>query len=412
MALPLDPQLRRLLKAELQRQRQGLSLIASENIASPSVLSVVGSVLTNKYSEGYPGKRYYGGNEFVDKIEVLAIERAKKLFGAQHANVQPHAGAIANIAVFCALLKPGDTILSMSLRAGGHLTHGYSRNISGQVYTIVHYGVNADGFIDYDEVERLAKEHRPRLIISGASAYPRQIDFQRFGKIAKSVDAYHLADVAHVAGLIAAKLHPDPVPHADVVTMTTHKTLRGPRGAIILTTDALADTIDKAVMPGVQGGPLDHVIAGKAQAFAEALTPAFKKYQQQVLKNTARLAETLEAHGLPLATGGTDNHLVLADVTPLGLTGAEAEKLLETVGVYVNKNLIPNDPRKALDPSGIRLGTPWITSRGLKEAEVEQLAHLMLELLQAPSSAATKRRVALGVRSLTKKHPLYPELKA
>lgn len=410
--MPLDPKLRKLLGAELRRQRDGLTLIASENIASPAVLQAVGSVLTNKYSEGYPGKRYYGGNQFIDQIETLAIERAKKLFGADHANVQPHAGAIANIAVFVAFLKPGDTILSMKLSAGGHLTHGYSRNISGQVYKIVHYGVNADGLIDYDAVERLAAEHKPRLIISGASAYPRQIDFQRFGAIAKSVGAYHLADVAHVAGLIAAGLHPDPVPYADAVTMTTHKTLRGPRGAIILCRAEHAELIDKAVMPGVQGGPLDHVIAGKAQAFAEALTPTFKAYQQRVLKNTARLAETFSAHGLPLATGGTDNHLVLADVTPLNLTGAEAEKLLEEVGIYVNKNLIPNDPRKAMDPSGIRLGTPAITSRGLREKDVEHLAHLILERLQQPTSAKVKARVAKGVRLLTKKFPLYPGLSA
>lgn len=409
--MPLDPKLRLLLKAELERQRNGLTLIASENTVSPEVLQAVGSVLTNKYSEGYPGKRYYGGNEFIDEIERLAISRAKKLFGADHANVQPHAGAIANIAVFVAFLKPGDTILSMSLRAGGHLTHGYSRNISGQIYKIVHYGVDENGYINYDEVERLAKEHKPRLIISGASAYPRSIDFQRFGTIAKKVGALHLADVAHVAGLIAAKLHPDPVPHADVVTMTTHKTLRGPRGAIILCRAEHADAIDKAVMPGLQGGPLDHVIAGKAQAFSEALTPAFRRYQLQTIKNAEQLAETLEAHGLPLATGGTDNHLVLADVTPLGLSGAEAERALESVGIYANKNLIPNDPRKAMDPSGIRLGTPAITSRGLKTKDVETLGHLMLERLQAPTSAVVKKRVALGVQALTKKFPLYRGLK-
>lgn len=406
----LDPQLQKYLRAELQRQRQGLTLIASENIASPAVLRAVGSVLTNKYSEGYPGKRYYGGNQFIDEIERLAIARAKKLFAAEHANVQPHAGAIANIAVFFAFLQPGDTILSMSLRSGGHLTHGYKLNLSGQVYKIVHYGVNADGFIDYDQVERLALEHRPRLIISGASAYPRQIDFKRFGVIAKMVGAYHLADIAHVAGLVVAGLHPSPIPHADVVTTTTHKTLRGPRGAIILTRTEHAERIDKGVMPGLQGGPLDHVIAGKAQAFAEALTPAFKKYQAQVIKNSARLAETFSAHGLPLATGGTDNHLILADVTRLNLTGAQAEKLLEQVGVYVNKNLVPNDPRKALDPSGIRLGTPAITSRGLKEKEVETLAHLILERLQAPDDTTVKRRVSAGIKALTLRHPLYPGL--
>ena len=407
----VDPQLKRLLNAELKRQRDGLTLIASENIVSPAVLKAVGSVLTNKYAEGYPGKRYYGGNQFIDEIERLAIARAKKLFGAEHANVQSHAGAIANIAVFFTFLKPGDTILSMSLRAGGHLTHGYKLNLSGQVYDVVHYGVNTNGFIDYDEVERLALARKPKLIISGASAYPRQIDFKRFGTIAKKVGAYHLADVAHVAGLIVTGLHPDPIPYADVVTTTTHKTLRGPRGAIILCKAEHADLIDKAVMPGIQGGPLDHVMAGKAQAFAEALTPAFKKYQQQIIKNAARLAETLQAHGLPLSTGGTDNHLVLADVTPLNLTGAQAEALLESVGIYVNKNLIPNDPRKALDPSGIRLGTPAITSRGLKEKDVENLAHLILQLLLAPTNAVIKRRVAAAVRTLTKRFPLYPGLK-
>ncbi len=403
----VEPQLKRLLAAELRRQRQGLTLIASENVASPAVLQAVGSVLTNKYSEGYPGKRYYGGNQIIDEIEQLAIDRAKKLFAAEHANVQPHAGAIANIAVFLAFLKPGQTILSMSLKAGGHLTHGYSRNVSGQYYQVVHYGVNADGFIDYDEVERLAKEHRPQLIISGASAYPRQIDFKRFGAIAAEVGAFHLADIAHIAGFVCAGLHPTPVPYANAVTMTTHKTLRGPRGAIILCRAKHAEAIDKAVMPGLQGGPLDHVIAGKAQAFYEALQPTFKTYQTQVIKNAQLLAETFQAHGLPLITGGTDNHLVLADVTPLHLTGARAEKLLEDVGIYVNKNLIPNDPRKALDPSGIRLGTPAVTSRGLKEKDVERLAHLILERLQAPENGVVERKVAAEVRTLTEKFPLY-----
>ncbi len=409
--MSIEPKLKKLLAAELERQREGLTLIASENVASPEVLQAVGSVLTNKYSEGYPGKRYYGGNQFIDQIEQLAIDRAKQLFGAEHANVQPHAGAIANVAVFAAFLKPGDTVLSMSLNAGGHLTHGFKRNISGQLYTIVHYGVDQNGYIDYDLVERLAKEHKPKLIISGASAYPRQIDFQRFGDIAKSVGAMHLADVAHIAGLIVTGLHPHPFPHADIVTATTHKTLRGPRGAIILSMGQYAEAIDKAVMPGLQGGPLDHVIAGKAQAFHEALQPSFKTYQAQTLKNAAIMAETLLAHGLNVATGGTDNHLILADVTPLKLTGAQAEKLLEEVHIYVNKNLIPNDPRKPLDPSGIRVGTPAVTSRGLKEKDVEQLTHLMIERLRAPGDDAIKQKVIAGVKSLTKKFPLYPELK-
>lgn len=412
MPQPVEPILRRLLKAELKRQREGLTLIASENTVSPAVLQAVGSVLTNKYSEGYPGKRYYGGNKFIDQVELLAIARAKKLFGADHANVQPHAGAIANVGVFLALLKPGDTILSMNLKAGGHLTHGYKRNISGKLYTIVHYGVDINGFIDYDEVERLAIEHRPRLIISGASAYPREIDFKRFGAIAKKVEALHMADVAHIAGLIVAGLHPNPVPYADVVTTTTHKTLRGPRGAIILCRQEFADVIDKAIMPGLQGGPLDHAIAGKAQAFYEALQPQFKSYQRQVIKNAAVLALELQSHGLPLSTGGTDNHLVLADVTPLGLTGAEAELALEDVGIYVNKNLLPNDPRPPLDPSGIRLGTPAITTRGLREKDTQRLAYLIVARLHKPKSAAVKRSVATGVARLAKQFPLYPGLAA
>ncbi|MBI2984955.1 MAG: serine hydroxymethyltransferase [Candidatus Kerfeldbacteria bacterium] len=412
MPLPttLEPRLRNLLRAELKRQREGLTLIASENYTSPAVLKAIGTVLTNKYSEGYPGRRYYGGNQVIDQIEQLAIDRVKKLFGAEHANVQSHAGAIANIAVYFAFLKPGDTVLSMELRAGGHLTMGHSRNISGQYFRIVPYGVDTNGYIDYDEVERLANQHHPKMIISGASAYPRIIDFQRFGAIAKSVSAIHMADIAHLAGLVAAGLHPSPVPHADVVTMTTHKTLRGPRGAIILCRQPRAALIDKAVMPGIQGGPLEHIIAGKAQAFHEALQPSFKTYQQQIIKNAAQLASDLGAHGLKLSTGGTDNHLVLTDVTPFGLTGATAEKLLEEVGIYANKNLIPNDPRKPLDPSGIRLGTPAITTRGLKEPDVEVLAHLIIERLTKPTSQSVKRSVAAAVRQLTRKFPIYPDL--
>lgn len=410
--MSLDASLKKLLAAELKRQRDGVTLIASENIVSPAVLHAVGSVLTNKYSEGYPGKRYYGGNQFIDQVEQLAIDRAKKLFGADHANVQPHAGAIANVAVFLAFLQPGDTILSMSLSAGGHLTHGYSRNISGKFFTIVHYGVDANGFIDYDLVERLAREHRPKMIISGASAYPREIDFARFGAIAKEVGAIHLADVAHIAGLIVTGLHPHPFPHADVVSTTTHKTLRGPRGAILLCQEQHAEAIDKAVMPGLQGGPLDHVIAGKAQAFAEALQPSFRTYQEQTVRNATVMAETLQGHGISIATGGTDNHLVLADVTPLKLTGAQAEKSLEAVGIYVNKNLIPNDPRKPLDPSGIRLGTPAITSRGLKEKDVETLTHLIIERLSAPDDAMVEKRILSAVHALTKRFPLYPDLTA
>ncbi|MBI3573002.1 MAG: serine hydroxymethyltransferase [Candidatus Kerfeldbacteria bacterium] len=406
-----DPQVSKLLRAELQRQRDGLTLIASENIVSPAVLSAVGSVLTNKYSEGYPGRRYYGGNQVIDDVERLAIARAKKLFGAEHANVQPHAGAIANIAVFFTFLKPGDKILSMDLRAGGHLTHGLRINISGKYFSIIPYGVDANGYIDYREVARLAKQHRPKMIISGASAYPREIDFAQFGRIAQSVGAIHLADIAHIAGLVITGLHPSPIPHADVVTTTTHKTMRGPRGAIILCKKIHAAAIDRAVMPGIQGGPLDHVIAGKAQAFAEALKPEFRRYQKQVIKNAAVMAEVLQAHGLMLSTGGTDNHLMLADVRPLGLTGALAEKLLEDVGIYVNKNLIPNDPRPPLDPSGIRLGTPAVTSRGLKEKDIAVLSHAMVQHLTRPKNLSVKKQAAKTVAILTKKFPLYPTLK-
>lgn len=406
----MDPILKKLIRAELEHQRDGLTLIASENYVSTAVLEAVGTVLTNKYSEGYPGRRYYGGNEIIDKIEQLAIDRAKKLFGAEHANVQPHAGAIANVAVFLALLKPGDTILSMSLPAGGHLTHGYKLNISGKYFTVINYGVDTNGLLNYDEIEQLAKKHKPRMIISGASAYPRSIDFKRFGRIAKNVGAYHLADIAHIAGLVAAGLHQSPVPYADVVTTTTHKTLRGPRGAMILCKKEQAEAIDKAVMPGLQGGPLEHVIAGKAQALHEAMQPAFKKYQQQVLQNATMLAETLSAHGFALSTGGTDNHLVLADVTPLGLAGKQAEGLLEEVGIYVNKNMIPHDLRKPLDPSGIRLGTPAITTRGFTTKDTELLAHLIVERLSQSSSAGKKMEVAEAVVTLTKKFPLYPSL--
>jgi glycine hydroxymethyltransferase len=411
MPARLDPKLRRLLEAELDRQRHGLTLIASENYASLAVLQAVGSVLTNKYSEGYPGKRYYGGNQVIDKVELLAIDRVKKLFGAEHANVQPHAGAIANVAVFLAFLKPGDKILSMSLDAGGHLTHGFRRNISGQYFKIIHYGVNARGYIDYDEVARLARKHRPKMIISGASAYPRAIDFKKFGAIAKRVGAIHLADIAHIAGLVVTGLHQSPIPYADVVTTTTHKTLRGPRGAIILCKKEHATAIDKAVMPGLQGGPLDHVIAGKAQAFYEALRPSFKKYQRQVIANAKVLADTLQQHGIKLCAGGTDNHLILADVTPLGITGVVAEHLLEEVGIYINKNMIPGDPRKPLDPSGIRLGTPAITTRGLTEPEVAWLGLLIAARLRSPHDRAIKHQITRAVATLTRRHPIYQELR-
>lgn len=406
----MDPKLRKLLRAELQRQRAQLTLIASENIVSPAVLTAVGSVLTNKYSEGYPGRRYYGGNEIIDTVERLTIERAKRIFHADYVNVQPHAGAIANVAVFLAFLKPGDTILSLALDAGGHLTHGYIRNISGKYFNVVHYGVDRDGWIDEVDVERLAKKHRPKMIISGASAYPRIINFKKFGQIAKSVGAIHLADIAHIAGLVAAGLHPSPLPHADVVTTTTHKTLRGPRGAMILGKKEYATLLDRAVMPGLQGGPLDHVIAGKAQAFAEALEPSFKKYQRQVVANAKTLASELERHGLHLSTGGTDNHLILADVTPLGVTGAEAEAALESIGLTVNKNLIPHDPRPPLNPSGLRLGTPAVTSRGLKEKDMIILAKTIIDRLRAPKNTKVKKQTASVIATLAKRHPIYPTL--
>jgi len=403
----LDRQLDRLLRAELKRQQETLSLIPSENIASDAVLDVGASVLTNKYSEGYPGHRYYAGNEHVDAIERLAISRIKKLFGAQHANVQPHAGAIANLAVYAALLKPGDRVLAMDLRAGGHLTHGFKRNLSGQVYRFAHYGLDRHGLLDYRELARLAKSFRPKLIVSGASAYPRQIDFARIGRIAKRVGAYHLADVAHLAGLIIAKQHPNPFPHADVVTFTTHKTLRGPRGAIILSRRELASDIDRAVMPGLQGGPLDQQIAAKAQAFAESATPAFRSYQRRVRQNADAMAKTFTTAGLTLSSGGTDTHLLVIDVRSLGLTGAIAERALEKVGIITNKNLIANDPRPASDPSGLRLGTPSITSRGFSSTATRELGQAIVARLKAPRSARSEHEVSRTVRRLTKRYPIY-----
>lgn len=403
----VDPALRRLLSLELKRQQQTLSLIASENIASPAVVSIASSVLTNKYSEGFPGHRYYGGNQIVDQIEQLAIDRAKKLFGAEYANVQPHAGAIANLAVFQAFLKPGDKILALDLKSGGHLTMGHKANISGQWFTIIPYGLDKDGLIDMKQVRALAKQHAPKMIISGASAYPRIIDFAAFGRIAKSVGAIHMADISHIAGLVASNLHPSPVPHADVVTMTTHKTLRGPRGAMILARKVHGQRIDKAVMPGVQGGPLDHIIAAKAQALYEALQPSYRNYQRQVLKNAKALASTLQRGGVSLSSGGTENHLLLADITSFGITGAEAERRLEGVGLIVNKNVIPNDPRGPLDPSGIRLGTPAVTTRGLKETEIKVIGQVILGMLRTPS-ARDIRTYKKTIASLAKKFSIYP----
>lgn len=404
----IDRQLDRLLRAELKRQQQTLSLIPSENLASEAVLDIGASVLSNKYSEGYPGHRYYAGNEHVDAIERLAIARVKKLFGAEHANVQPHAGAIANLAVYAALLKPRDVVLAMDLRAGGHLTHGFKRNISGQFYRFVHYGLDTNGQLDYRELNRLAKTHRPKLIISGSSAYPRAIDFAKIGRIAKRVGAYHLADIAHLAGLIIAKQLQNPVPHADVVTFTTHKTLRGPRGAVILSRRELATAIDRAVMPGVQGGPLDQQIAAKTQAFAEAATPAFKTYQTRVRQYAQILATQFQRNGLTLSSGGTDTHLIVIDVRSIGLTGGEAERALEQVGIITNKNFIAHDPRPASDPSGLRLGTPSITSRGFSAAAVRELGQIIIACLRSPRSVTVKRDAQRRVQRLTKRYPIYP----
>lgn len=373
-----DPAVAEAMGAELKRQRDNIELIASENIVSPAVLAAVGSVLTNKYAEGYPGHRYYGGCQCVDVVEELAIERLKQIFGCKFANVQPHSGAQANYAVYLALCAPGDTVMGMDLDAGGHLTHGCKANFSGKQYNIVPYGVGEDGRIDYEQVRALALEHKPKMIIAGASAYPRIIDFKKFSAIAKECGAYFMVDMAHIAGLVAAGLHPSPVGFADVVTSTTHKTLRGPRGGVIMTNDeALAKKINSAIFPGSQGGPLMHVIAGKAVAFGEVLRPEFKEYQQQLVKNCAVLAEELTARGISLVSGGTDNHLVLLDLRNEGCSGAELEKRLDEVHITTNKNKIPNDPRSAKETSGLRVGTAAVTTRGFKEPEMVEIAELL-----------------------------------
>lgn len=412
-----DPELLGLIQAEEDRQRHELELIASENYTSRAVREAVGSVLTNKYSEGYPSKRYYGGNQVIDEIETLAIARAKQLFGAEHANVQPHAGATANFAVYFALCKPGDTILAMDLAHGGHLTHGSPVNFSGKWFNIVPYGVRQDThLVDMDEVRRLAHEHKPRMILAGFSAYPRKLDFAAFAQIAHEVNAYLFVDMAHVAGLIAARLYPDPVAHADVVSSTTHKTLRGPRSGFILCRTAdrldadgkknLAQKIDSAVFPGVQGGPLEHVIAGKAVAFHEALQPSFVDYQRQVLVNAQAMAEAFLAEGARLVSGGTDNHLLLVDVTPWGVSGKAAEVMLEAVGISVNKNMIPFDPRKPMDPSGIRVGTPAITTRSFTAEDTRTVTRLIAETLKAKDDARTLESVKQRVRALAEAHPV------
>ncbi|MCI5738606.1 MAG: serine hydroxymethyltransferase [Ruminococcus sp.] len=391
---------------ELARQQRNLELIASENIVSPAVMAAMGSVLTNKYAEGYSGKRYYGGCECVDIVEDIAVHRACELFGANFANVQPHSGAQANMAVYFALLTPGDTVMGMNLAEGGHLTHGSPVNMSGKYFNFVPYGVNADGFIDYDEFEQKAKECKPKLIVAGASAYPRVIDFKRISEIAKEVGAYLMVDMAHIAGLVAAGQHPSPVPYADVVTTTTHKTLRGPRGGLILTNDEdLAKAINKAIFPGTQGGPLMHIIAGKAVCFGEALKPEFKDYQKRVVENCQAMANGLLSRGIDLVSGGSDNHLMLVDLRSVGITGKELEHRLDEVYITANKNAIPNDPQKPFVTSGVRLGTPAVTTRGLTTDDCDKVAEFIA--LAATDFDAKADYIREGVCEICAKHPLY-----
>ena len=400
-----DPSVGDAMGKELARQRRNIELIASENFVSPAVMAAMGSVLTNKYAEGYPGKRYYGGCECVDIVENIAIERAKELFGAEFANVQAHSGAQANMAVYSALLNPGDVVMGMNLAHGGHLSHGSPVNMSGKLYHFEPYGVNDDGFIDYDEFERKAQQIRPKLIVAGASAYPRIIDFERIGKIAKSVGAYYMVDMAHIAGLIAAGLHPSPVPYADVVTTTTHKTLRGPRGGLILCKEELGTAINKAIFPGNQGGPLMHIIAAKAVCFGEALKPEFKEYQKKIISNCKALANGLTKRGVNLVSGGTDNHLMLVDLRSLGVTGKELEHRLDEVYITANKNAIPNDPEKPFVTSGLRLGTAAATSRGLDEEDMDKIAEFIY--LAATDFENSADSIRAGVEEICKNHPLY-----
>jgi glycine hydroxymethyltransferase len=408
-----DPEVAAAIRSEVHRQNSGLELIASENFVSAAVLEAAGSVMTNKYAEGYPGKRYYGGCEFVDVAEALAIARAKQLFGADHANVQPHSGAQANMAVYFTLLKPGDTVLGMNLAHGGHLTHGHPLNFSGKLYTIVPYGVRKDDErIDYEELEKLAREHRPKMVMVGASAYPRIIDFPRIKRVADEVGATVVVDMAHIAGLVAAGEHPSPVPHADFVTTTTHKTLRGPRGGLVLCTSRFAKELDRALFPGVQGGPLMHIIAAKAVCFKEALEPAFRDYQHQIVVNAARLASAIGSHGFRLVSGGTDNHLMLVDVFSKGLTGKVAEAALGKAGITVNKNAIPFDQNPPMVASGVRIGTPAVTSRGMGEAEMDVIGGLIARVLSAPEDDRALGMVRSEVEALCRKFPLYPEQQA
>jgi glycine hydroxymethyltransferase len=407
----VDPEIAAAIRHEAARQEEGLELIASENFVSPAVLEAAGSVMTNKYAEGYPGKRYYGGCEFVDVAETLAIDRAKQLFGADHANVQPHSGAQANMSVYVAMLKPGDTILGMNLAHGGHLTHGHPLNFSGKYFNIVPYGVTkADERLDYSELERLAREHRPKMIVVGASAYPRQFDFPRISGVAKEVGALMMTDMAHIAGLVAAGVHPSPVPHSDFVTTTTHKTLRGPRGGMVLCRAEFAKDIDRAVFPGIQGGPLMHIIAAKAVCFREALSPDFKVYQQQIVTNAKAMAQAIAAAGLRIVSGGTDNHLMLVDVFSKGITGKAAEAALGRAGITVNKNAIPFDQNPPMTASGIRIGTPAVTTRGMGEREMLTIAGLITRVLEQPDDQATSAAVRTEVEALCRAFPLASHL--
>ncbi|GAB6179315.1 serine hydroxymethyltransferase [Desulfotomaculum defluvii] len=403
-----DPELAKAIELEFQRQQRNIELIASENFVSPAVLEAQGSILTNKYAEGYPGKRYYGGCEFVDIAESLAISRAKELFGADHVNVQPHSGAQANFAVYFALLQPGDKILGMNLAHGGHLTHGSPVNVSGKYFNVVAYGVEeGTGCINYEKLREIALQEKPKMIVAGASAYPRAIDFKTISEIAKEIDAYFFVDMAHIAGLVAAGLHQSPIPYADVVTTTTHKTLRGPRGGMILCQEKYAQLIDKAIFPGSQGGPLMHVIAAKAAAFGEALKPEFKEYQQQIINNAQALAKGLMTRGINLVSGGTDNHLMLVDLRGTGITGKEAEKLLDEVHITCNKNAIPFDPEKPFVTSGIRLGTPAATTRGFKEEDMDKVAQIIVQTLKEKDNPTTQEKSRAMVKELCDKYPLY-----
>ena len=404
----VDEQIASVLADEARRQATGLELIPSENLVSQAVLEAMGSIFTNKYAEGYPGKRYYGGCEFADKAEQLAIDRSRELFGAQHANVQAHSGTSANIAVYMSMLQPGDTVLGMALAHGGHLTHGHPLNFSGRVYKFVEYHVRRDTEqIDYEEIEQLAHQHKPRMIVAGASAYPRIIDFERMAKIAKSVDAVFFVDMAHIAGLVAAGVHPSPVPHADIVSTTTHKTLRGPRGGLVLCRSTFAKEIDRLTFPGTQGGPLVHIIAAKAVCLKEAMEPGFKEYQKQVALNAKAMAGAVAKHGFRLVSGGTDNHLFLIEVHPRGITGSEAEKALDRAGITVNKNAIPFDPLPPMKAGGIRLGSPSVTTRGMREPEMELIGNWIAEVLSHIGDAAVEQKVRKQVAELAARFPIY-----